>query len=157
MKKNNLLGTVATCATALALAFTLTACRSSKSYTFNVTTGDAIEVALDTSGGLDLEQDNGSFSVKQGDQTIVDGLFITANQRDAYVSAVESDTNAEITSNTDELFAWTYDNGTGTIEHNRIISVDGTDQTYVMCGSIATDETAMNAAFDAITVSLDNE
>ncbi|MFQ7536069.1 MAG: hypothetical protein ACLRL6_01170 [Clostridium sp.] len=56
---------------AVAMMLTLGACSasSSKSYTFNVETGDTIKVKLDTSNGLSLSQKDGQFTVKRMKKT----------------------------------------------------------------------------------------
>ena len=61
------------------LILALCACEvtSSFSYSFDVATGDRIKVELDTSTGLDLSQKDGRFFVKEGEDKIVEGLFIT--------------------------------------------------------------------------------
>lgn len=62
---------------ALALS-ALCACTSSFSLTFNVATGDTVEVELDTSDGLKLESGDGgnSFFVSRNGTGILDGSFI---------------------------------------------------------------------------------
>ena len=63
---------------AVAMMLTLGACSasSSKSYTFNVETGDTIKVKLDTSNGLSLSQKDGQFTVKKDEENILQGMFI---------------------------------------------------------------------------------
>lgn len=54
----------------LAVSSLVTGCsglKTSKSYTYNVSTGDAIKVALDTSGGLNLENGDAGPTVKDAD------------------------------------------------------------------------------------------
>ncbi len=49
---------------------------TSKSYTFNVDTGDKIQIKLNTSDGFDLTQDEGKFTVSKDDSKILHGSFL---------------------------------------------------------------------------------
>ncbi|NLC78986.1 MAG: hypothetical protein GX683_04595, partial [Ruminococcaceae bacterium] len=69
----------------LILALALFAgCSSSKSYTFDVSTGDKIKITLDTSDGLDLSQLNGQFWVSRDGVDIITGVFIDSATYDTY-------------------------------------------------------------------------
>lgn len=50
---------------------------SNMSLTFNVETGDAIEIELDSSDGLKLKEVDGHFAVVDGDQKVLEGSFLT--------------------------------------------------------------------------------
>ena len=73
---------------AVAMMLTLGACSasSSKSYTFNVETGDTIKVKLDTSNGLSLSQKDGQFTVKKDEENILQGMFIHETGYNSYLA-----------------------------------------------------------------------
>jgi hypothetical protein len=157
MKKFFPTRTWAALAAATALAITLTACHTTKAHTFNVWTGDAVQIELNTSTGIDLTENDGSFAINKGNETIANGVFITSIQKNSYTAAIQGDPDAEVTSNTDDVFAWTYDDGKSDVEHNRILSINGTDKTYVMLVSDIENEADINAAYNAISASLDDK
>lgn len=118
----------------------LVGCSSFKSYTFNVETGDKIEVKLDTSSKkYDLRQSDGVFSVTKERAVVLNGVFLTSEMKDAYIEAVESDDNAGILPEKEGAFRWMYQGEAGT-EYNRIMPIDGTDNTYVMIASLIDSE-----------------
>lgn len=59
---------------------------SSKSYTFNIETGDSIKVTLETGDGYDLKQKNGSFSITKDDQVISQGVFLKEDTKNDFYS-----------------------------------------------------------------------
>lgn len=59
------------------LVLYLSACHTSKSYTFQIENGEMIKVSLDTSDGYDLIQNNGRFSVEKEDKAILQGYFLS--------------------------------------------------------------------------------
>ena len=61
---------------------------TSQSMTFQVGTGDKIKVTLDTSAGDSLAQEEGSFSVKNGDSLVFQGVFQTPDQYAAQEAAI---------------------------------------------------------------------
>ena len=134
----------------LIMCMMLTGCTTSKSYTFDVETGDKVKVELDTSNGLKLTQEDGSFSVTKGDEQVVDAMFITADMRTMYVAAVKDEDNAEIVSDTAEVFSWTLPGEAG-VENDRIIAITGTDKTYIIAGSVCEDESLREEAFKSLT------
>ena len=48
---------------------------SSKSYTFDIETGDRIKITLKAGNGYDLKQENGRFSITKNDCVILQGIF----------------------------------------------------------------------------------
>lgn len=55
-----------------------------KSYTFDVSTGDKIEILLDTSTGYDMTPDGGSFIVSKDGSTVTKGIFLEPGAYDTY-------------------------------------------------------------------------
>ncbi len=111
-------------------------CTSYMSYTFNVSTGDAIKVKLDTSEGYSLSQADGQFYIKEDDELLVTGIFTTEEYWDYYTENISLVEGAEVIKEDglcgdNDGLVYTYEGETNTILH-----VDGSD-TYVMLGSIA--------------------
>ena len=141
------------------LILALCACEvtSSFSYSFDVATGDRIKVELDTSTGLDLSQKDGRFFVKEGEDKIVEGLFIT---RETYEERMAMEGSPEITtveqSEKDGNSYWMYEvDGQAGLETDCLLWVEGSD-TGIRMGSLAGREKAQNA-FAHLTFSVDGE
>ena len=73
--------------------FALSGCggniQTSKSFTFNVSTGDAVEVELDTSSGLDIQPDQSTFIIYKNDEAITRGIFLDLDAYNEYVEAAQ--------------------------------------------------------------------
>ena len=61
-----------------------TACSTSFSYSFDVSTGDKIEVKLDTTGGYLLRQEDGIFQASKDNVTLLSGSFLTEEGANSY-------------------------------------------------------------------------
>lgn len=61
---------------------------TSKSYTYNVETGDKIKVELDTTNGYDLVDNEGKFKVKKDDKVISQAMFLTSEGYASLTNAV---------------------------------------------------------------------
>lgn len=106
------------------------------SYTFNVSTGDAIKVKLDTSEGYSLSQADGQFYIKEDDELLVTGIFTTEEYWDYYTESISLVEGAEVIKEDglcgdNDGLVYTYEE-----ETNAILHVEDSD-TYVMLGSIA--------------------
>jgi hypothetical protein len=88
-----------------AALFTLTGCSSYKSYTYDVNTGDKIEVQLKTNDGYDLTSGS-PFNIKKNDKTLSTGMFITLDGYNQYNEAFKSSTKIE--SNTKGNLEYTF-------------------------------------------------
>ena len=75
--------------------FALIGCTTSKSFTYNVSTGDMIKVELDTSDGYDIASDL-PFTISKDDKTLSQGDFITLDGYKQYMEAVDSDEKVKI-------------------------------------------------------------
>jgi len=65
---------------------------STKSYTFNVETGDSIRIELDTTGGAyDLKQEGGRFSIvsTEDNEVLTQGIFILPEYYESYVESAK--------------------------------------------------------------------
>lgn len=69
------------------LIFCLSACSAylSKSYTYNVETGDSIKVTLNLTDNLSLSEKDNHFIIKQGDETILEGLFLFKEKAEQFI------------------------------------------------------------------------
>lgn len=75
---------------ALSMAFLLTACSRSMSYTYTIDTGDQITVKLDISDGYTMRQEDGGFAVYNEEDTLISqGFFIDREMYEAYLSSIE--------------------------------------------------------------------
>lgn len=106
---------------------------TSKSYTFNVETGDTIQIELETGDGYDLLQEDGSFTVKKDDETILQGIFLTEDMLDQYENAVETDEDVTMKKDYHDYIYYEYDGQTGQ-EYNFIVKVKES-QTGLLIGS----------------------
>lgn len=60
----------------------LSACdvKTSMRYTFNINNGDKVDILLNTTDGHKISQDDGTFTIKKDDKTLLKGFFM--NQAD---------------------------------------------------------------------------
>ncbi|MEE0955221.1 MAG: hypothetical protein U0L49_05315 [Eubacterium sp.] len=154
--KKLLVGTAAVVSSVLVL----TGCTSYFSYSYNLDTGDSVEVKLDTSNGLKLKNADNGFKVLSKDgEELVEGSFDTYEKMQGqgeYIAEAEA-AGAEglndVYSNTDDLLYYSYDeNGTTILQ--QLIKVS--DKTCVIYYSEA-DKDDAEEAFDALTVGLAGE
>lgn len=56
----------------------LSACdvKTSMRYTFNITNGDKVDIRLDTTDGHKISQEDGIFTIKKDDKTLLKGFFM---------------------------------------------------------------------------------
>ena len=134
----------------LMLIITLTACTSSFSYRVKVDTGDVVNITLDTSNGLKLSQDDGTFYVKKDGEDVLSCIFISPEQKDSYIDVVKNGGSANVIADTDNEFAWTVQGSAGT-EHNKIIQVDNSNASYVLIASAYENEAIINEANNSIS------
>ena len=135
------------------LVVLLTACQftTSKSYTFDVDTGDQIEVSLDTTGGFDLSA-TVPFTISQNGNTLSQGTFIYGDVYDNYVEVVNNDVDAVLIDsgkkNGNEYIFWCYED----VEFNYAILVRGSD-TGLVIGNLISEESAKEC-FERLTISV---
>ena len=130
----------------------LTGCTTYKAYTFEVKTGDDIKVQLKTNDGYDITSDV-PFSIKKDDKKLSDGIFITIDSYDNYVSTAKNDSNANIieTSSNDniEYVFYSYNNNDDN-EWNYIIKVKNS-KTGLIIGNPNSEKEAKEV-FDRLTI-----
>jgi hypothetical protein len=76
----------------------LTGCTTSKSYTYNVETGDKVKIELNTTNGYDLTSKL-PFTIYKGDNTLSQGTFITMDGYNQYIDVVNRDPDSKILDN----------------------------------------------------------
>lgn len=74
---------------------TLTGCSTSRSYTWDVATGDKIKIKLDTTEGYNMTSDV-PFTISKDDVTLTQGTFITIDGYNQYMDAVNNDVTARV-------------------------------------------------------------
>ena len=140
-------------AAGLAGVMLLCGCETSKSYTFTVSTGDDIEVKLDTTNGLDLKQEDGTFAVTDKDGNyILQSAWYQAEIFDQYKEQLADAEGTENIEMTDDMIVWDFVSEGSPAEHDRICRLS--DKTAVLIGSQADKDTA-DAAFDALTLTIE--
>ena len=117
----------------IVLILCLTGCSTSKSYTFNVETGDSIKVKLNTSDGYDISSDL-PFTISKNGKTLSQGTFITIDGYNQYVNVVNTDTNSKILdSGSKNGITYTFYSYNDS-EFNYIIKIDGS-KTGILLGN----------------------
>lgn len=126
---------------------------SSQSYTFNVETGDAIKVELNTTDGHTLKQDNGQFSVEKDEKELVHGLFLTMDMYHNLYQATQGPFVKILDSKEDGLIQYyLYEvMGQRGMERNYLISLGNTG---IALASLE-DEATVRECFELLTFTLE--
>lgn len=119
----------------IAVMLILTGCerKSSKSYTFNVGTGDKIEIKMDTTGGYNLTSDM-PIKFSKDDEVISEGQFAKEDIYDQYYKILKNDTKATIIEEKSNdnieyiFFKYEYDD----IEYNYIIKIKNSKTCFML-------------------------
>ena len=139
---------------AVAVMLTLGACSasSSKSYTFNVETGDTIKVKLDTSNGMSLSQKDGQFTVKKDEENILQGMFIHETGYNSYL-AIKGQQGMRVLEDTEKdgntYYMYEIEGESGT-EENFVVWIRDS-KTGMLIASLAGQEKAKEA-FESLTI-----
>lgn len=117
----------------MVMVLTLTGCTTSKSFAWDVNTGDKIKIKVDTSGGYDITSDL-PFTISKDDETLSQGTFITIDGYNQYMNAVETDSTAKvIDSGSKDGITYTF-YSVNDSEFNYIIKIDGS-KTGILLGN----------------------
>jgi len=117
----------------ISIGLLITGCTTSKSFTYDVETGDKIEVKLNTTDGYDISS-NLPFTIYKNEESLSQGTFITIAGYNQYLEAVNSDPDAKIIdSGTNGTITYTF-YSYGTSEYNYIIKINGS-KTGVLLGN----------------------
>ena len=118
------------------VTLTLSGCHTNKSYTYNVETGDTIEVSMDTTNGYDITP-NLPIKFSKGDEVISQGSFGQENAYDMYHQVVEMGTDANLieekSKDNIEYFFYEYDNK----EYNYIIKIKNSKTCFILANSVS--------------------
>lgn len=124
--------------------------QSGKSFTYNVETGDKVQIRLDTTDDYDLSSDL-PFEISKDGKTLSTGSFIKAEGYEQYVEAVTASESAEIieqgTKDSNKYMFWRY-NG----EYNYVVIV-GESDTGVLIGNKESEESAREC-FNRLKITL---
>lgn len=122
------------------LLLSLTGCNTSKAYTYNVETGDSVKISLDTSDQYDITS-NLPFVISHDEETLSQGVFMTAENYGQYVEVVNADETATLldsgSKDGNQYIFWSY-NGA---EYNYAILI-GDSNTGVLLGNNVSEESA---------------
>lgn len=114
--------------------------RSSKSYTFNVETGDKIKVTLETGDGYQLIQKNGHFMINKNDELVSEGFFITTSTQQQYEMAIENLTVKEDGSQDHCEYTYYETVGTSGKEYNYLVKLNDAQTGIIVCNFTGKDE-----------------
>ncbi|MBR2588502.1 MAG: hypothetical protein IKD77_04780 [Bacilli bacterium] len=116
-----------------AIVLVLTGCekKSNKSYTFNVETGDKIEIKMDTTDGYNLTSEL-PIEFSKDDEVISQGIFAQEYAYDEYYKKAKNDSNATIieekSNDNIEYFFYEYNNS----EYNYIIKIKDSKTCFIL-------------------------
>lgn len=140
---------------AVSALFCLTGCAESethKAYTFDVETGDKIQVKLDTSEGYDLSSEV-PFEISLKSEVLSQGMFIEASQYEQYVAAVTEDANAALidseTTDSYEYIFWSYNDR----EYDIAVLIKDSN-TGILLGNTVSEESAKEC-FERLSFSVE--
>ena len=142
---------------AVVLSFLLivfSGCTTSKSYTYDVSTGDKVKVSIITSDGYDMTSSL-PFDITKDDKTISTGTFAKKEAYDYYKNAVNNDASSKIidSGTKDNLTYFFYEHVGSTNEYNYIIKIKNSD-TVVILGNTNSEKSAKNV-FENLNISLE--
>ena len=119
---------------------------SSRSFDFNVSTGERVKVKLDTSGGgFDLKQSDGQFTVSRKGKKVLVGKFAQSALYDQYADHIREATEADGVKDVsvrNNVVSWTYEAGEKH-EVNKVYKVS--EKTAAIVASQADKKTAEDA------------
>lgn len=123
-----------------------------KSFTFDVETGDSIKLVLDTTDDYDLTSEL-PFTISCGDEVLSQGTFIFAETYEEYIDTVLSDENAKPlgsgTKDGNDYYSWCYNDS----EWNYVIKINGSNTGIILGNDVS--EEAARECFNRLTVSVE--
>ncbi len=133
------------------LLLSLAGCNTSKAYTYNVETGDSVKISLDTSDQYDITS-NLPFVISHDEETLSQGVFMTAENYSQYAEVVNADETATLldfgSKDGNQYIFWSY-NGA---EYNYAILI-GDSNTGVLLGNNVSEESAREC-FERLKISV---
>lgn len=135
----------------------LTGCSTSVSLTYNVDTGDTVEVTLDTTDNdFSLGEEDNVIMVTEDDDTILSGAFVYQDICDIYEEMIKADDTIEIIEeDSANGLTWLFYSvdGLSGVESNFIVWIDGSN-TGVLLASLQDSDDAKKA-FECLTFSIE--
>lgn len=123
--------------------------KTSKTYTFNVETGDSVKVKLDTSDKYNITSEV-PFEISQDGDVKSQGTFIFGEAYDQYKDVVDTDANAELldSGNKDgnEYVFWSYNDS----EYNYAILIEGSSTGLILANDVS--EESAKECFNRLTI-----
>lgn len=136
----------------ICLLLTLAGCTTSLSYTFNVETGDAVKVKLDTTDGYKLTSDI-PFEIKLKDETLSSGTFVKGDAyyqyKDVVTNTIDADNIETGKTGDNEYIYWTTGN-----EWNYCVLLKG-GKTAILLGNNVSGESAKEC-FKRLTITVES-
>ena len=110
--------------------------RINKTLTYEVETGDKIEISLNTSEGYNIDS-KVPFSISKNDETISQGTFIQEKYYEEYLNAVKTDNTAEIldtgVKSGNEYLFWEYDD----TEWNYVMKIGDSNTALLIASDVS--------------------
>lgn len=132
------------CLVALVCAGCTNSKKLTQSYTFEVETGDTVKISLDISDKSNksnkykLKQKDGQFLIKNDKETLSQGIFITKDMYDQYVSLLSSNSDISVLekdkTNDCSYYLYEYKGEAGT-EHDYVVWLNDSS-TGILMGSL---------------------
>lgn len=140
---------ISLCCLIVLLVFCLCSCSTSKSFTYDIETGESVTIKLDTTNSeYDIKADGSTFELYNGEQLIAKGCFIAYLDFNKYKEKVNEDEHAEIVEETDTKIIYLY-NDEKLSEYDMILCVS--EKTGVIIGSILDKNVTKSIAADALS------
>lgn len=136
------------------IALIISGCTTSKTYSYDVSTGDKVSINFNTTGGYDISTDN-PFVISKNDETISQGMFMKLSAYDTYKNIVDSGQSTTLldSGTKDNITYIFYEYDGETTEYNYVIKLNNSN-TAVILGNALSKESA-EEVFDRITFSLE--
>ncbi len=134
----------------------LTGCTTSKSYTYDVTTGDKIKVTIDTTDGYDYNEKDDEYIISKKDEDICKWIFATMDNYNSYIELYNNSTDATLikdSSNDNIEYSIYRVNNTAAnmIEYDNFVKVKNSNTAIIM-GSLS--EENMEKCLELLTFEL---
>ena len=136
----------------LIITFFISGCKSYRSFTYKVETGDRIRVELDTSNGYEIDGDL-PFTIKKDGEKLCQGTFINLDDYDKYINTVnDKNINEIITSGNKNGMTYLFYNHNDE-EWNYIIKINDS-KTAVLIGNVISQKSA-EQCFDKLSMNVE--
>lgn len=136
----------------LLILLCVSACHTSKSFTFQIENGEQIRITLDTTDGYDLVQEDGTFAVEKDDAYVLQGYFLSEDgyqqKEELVLSADFIDMKRMVPDEDPMMYVYQHEGNAG-VETNFLFRLKGVE-TGIIVGSLESFEEA-DKAFSLMT------